>query len=396
MPSLIPVPQPEAMEATGKHAAWRRWARMAIPLALAGGLSALATTRALAADPGNGQAACRRDLEFIPGFLLENDTGAPEHLRRLGGPALDKAMAEARDRIAADPTGAECRSILKRYVRAWRPGHIDVSPAPGKAPGDAATLPAEPPARPGLASLRWLSDRTVLVTLPTFDPAEREHLERLLASQRRRLDRTPNWILDIRDNDGGSDSTYASLLEAIMVSPRMEVGAEFLSTPANIANTAGLCEVYGDASCASAVAPLVDAMRGARPGDYVLPPGRKEAASVERDHRAPREAPRRVGVLVDRECFSSCEQFVLSVRQSYNVKLFGRRTAGSLDYSNLRPQVLPSGERLLWYATSRSLRLPYLPVDAAGIPPDVYLPPAAAGADPAAEIERVRAWLEAP
>ena len=107
------------METTGRHAAWRRWACLAIPVALAGGLSALATTRALAADPGNGQGACRRDLEFIPGFLLENDTGAPEHIRRLGGPALDKAMAEARDRIAADPTGAECRSILKSYVRAW-------------------------------------------------------------------------------------------------------------------------------------------------------------------------------------------------------------------------------------------------------------------------------------
>jgi hypothetical protein len=84
------------------------------------------------------------------------------------------------------------------------------------------------------------------------------------------------------------------------------------------------------------------------------------------------------------------------VRQSANVKLFGRRTAGVLDYSNVRPQALPSGGRLLWYATSRSLRLPYLPVDAAGISPDIYLPPAAPGADPAAEIERVRAWLEAP
>jgi hypothetical protein len=215
-------------------------------------------------------------------------------------------------------------------------------------------------------------------------------------SQRRRLDRTPNWILDIRDNDGGSDSTYASLLDAIVISPRVEVGAEFLSTPANIANTQGVCRVYQDKSCEAAVAPLVSAMKAARPGDYVRPPGVTEAVSVRRDHRAPREAPRRVGVVIDQACASSCEQFVLSVRQSYNVKLFGRRTAGSLDYSNLRPQVLPSGERLLWYATSRSLRLPHLPVDAAGIPPDVYLPPAAAGADPAAEIVRVRAWLEAP
>jgi hypothetical protein len=373
---------------------------MMIPLVLAGGLSAVATTGALAADPANGQAACRADLEFIPGFLVENDAGAPEHLKRLGAPALDKALAEARQGIAADPSGADCLSLLNRYVRAWRGGHIAVSPGPEAnpaeaTPDEAASAPSEPSAKSGRSTLRWLSDRTVLITLPTFDPGERDPLEGLLASHRRRLSQTPNWILDIRENDGGADLTYAPLLEAIVISPRVEVGAEFLSTPANIVNTRGLCRVYQDKSCEAAVAPLVAAMQAARPGDYVRPPGVTEAVTVKRDHRAPSEAPRRVAVVIDQACGSSCEQFVLSVRQSANVKLFGRRTAGVLDYSNVRPQALPSGSRLLWYATSRSLRLPYLPVDAAGIPPDIYLPPAAPGADPAAEIERVRAWLEA-
>jgi hypothetical protein len=374
---------------------------MGIPLALAGALSCVAATCALAADAGNGQGACRADLEFIPGFLLENDAGAPEHLQRLGALALDKALADARQGIAADPAGGDCLTILNRYVRAWRAGHIAVSPGPEAnpaeaTPDEAASAPSEASSKAGRSTLRWLSDRTVLITLPTFDPAERDPLQGLLASHRRRLNQTPNWILDIRDNDGGADLTYAPLLDAIVISPRVEVGAAFLSTPANIANTQGLCRVYQDTSCEAAVAPLVAAMQAARPGDYVRPPGVTEAVTVKRDHRAPREAPRRVAVVIDQACGSSCEQFVLSVRQSYNVKLFGRRTAGSLDYSNLRPQVLPSGKRLLWYATSRSLRLPYLPVDAAGIPPDVYLPPVAAGADPGAEIERVRAWLEAP
>jgi C-terminal processing protease CtpA/Prc len=62
------------------------------------------------------------------------------------------------------------------------------------------------------------------------------------------------------------------------------------------------------------------------------------------------------------------------VRQSFNVKLVGRRSHGSLDYSNLRPRPLPSGERMLMYAISRTNRLPGLPVDVAGVPPDIYLP----------------------
>jgi C-terminal processing protease CtpA/Prc len=101
-----------------------------------------------------------------------------------------------------------------------------------------------------------------------------------------------------------------------------------------------------------------------------------------------------VAILIDGGCASSCEQFLLTTRQSFNVKLIGRRTYGSLDFSNLRPFALPSGERLLWYATSRSLRIPDLPVDLAGIPPDIYLPLAKGDHAKEEEVNRVQSWLE--
>ena len=104
--------------------------------------------------------------------------------------------------------------------------------------------------------------------------------------------------------------------------------------------------------------------------------------------------PSRVAVLIDHDCGSSCEEFALVARQSFQVKLIGRRTYGSLDYSNLRPFELPSGQRRLWYATSRSKRIPGNPVDIAGVPPDIYLPrETGAGAD-RDEVLRVQRWLE--
>ena len=101
-----------------------------------------------------------------------------------------------------------------------------------------------------------------------------------------------------------------------------------------------------------------------------------------------------MAVLADARCGSSCEQFLLTVRQGVAVKLVGRsRSAGVLDYSNMRPFDLPSGTRRLWYATSRSNRLPALPLDGMGIAPDVYLP-GPAPADARADIARVQRWLE--
>lgn len=83
--------------------------------------------------------------------------------------------------------------------------------------------------------------------------------------------------------------------------------------------------------------------------------------------------PSRVAILIDRGCASSCEESVLDARQSFNVKLIGQHTFGSLDYSNLRPHDLPSEARRIWYATTRSTSIPGLTVDVAGVPPDIYL-----------------------
>ncbi|MEC4727529.1 hypothetical protein HWQ46_18455 [Shewanella sp. D64] len=104
--------------------------------------------------------------------------------------------------------------------------------------------------------------------------------------------------------------------------------------------------------------------------------------------------PSRVAILIARSCGSSCEQFLLTARQSFNVKLLGSRTYGSLDYSNLRPHLLPSGNFELSYATSKSLRLPHLPVDIAGVIPDIYLPSIEDEDGERLDVIRVKNWLE--
>jgi hypothetical protein len=80
-------------------------------------------------------------------------------------------------------------------------------------------------------------------------------------------------------------------------------------------------------------------------------------------------------VLVDGRCASTCEQFLLDARQSRKVKILGdRSTRGLLDYGNALTTPLPSGERRMHVPTTRSRRLPAIPLDLAGIMPDVRLP----------------------
>ena len=184
------------------------------------------------------------------------------------------------------------------------------------------------------------------------------------------------------------------LLPWIASGERVDVGVEWLSTPANIASQETICALYapGNASCTAHMAQAVTRMRSVQPGQFVAQNADGPMAYAPFSGQAGQ--PARVAVLVDRDCGSSCEQFLLAARQSFRVKLIGRNSGGALDYSNLRMQPLPSGLRQLAYATSRSTRLPHLQVDLDGIMPDIYLPPPKDEAGRADEIVRVRRWLE--
>lgn len=355
-------------------------------------LATLAAGPAQAATPAE---ACLQDLRALPGFLLENDTGARQHLAQKGPAYFDQALASASAAAASANDEAACNVALSEYLGKWRKGHLQVVPESAlrqdKAAGGATLATAMPVRSP---SLRLLSSHTALLTLPSFFPQYANAIADLLASKRDALASRPNWIIDVRRNNGGSDSSYAPLLQWIASGERVNIGGEWLSTPANIANQEGICTLYapGDASCTSYMAQTVTRMRSVQAGQFVA---QSEAGPVSyAGFSGAAVQPARVALLIDRDCASSCEQFLLEARQSFRVKLIGRNSNGALDYSNLRMQALPSGLRHVAYATSRSARLPHLQVDLDGIMPDIYLPPPKDEAGRAEEVLRVQRWLE--
>ena len=355
-------------------------------------LATFAASPAQAATPAE---ACLQDLRALPGFLLGNDTGAGQHLAQKGQAYFDQALASASEAAAKANDEDACNVVLSEYLGKWRRGHLQV------VPNKALRLDqASPNATPAAAaqdrspSLRLLSSHTALLTLPSFFPQYAKAIADLLTSKRSELKRRRNWIIDIRRNNGGDDSSYAPLLPWIASGERVDVGVEWLSTPANIASQETICALYapGNASCTAHMAQAATRMRSVQPGQFVAQNADGPMAYAPFSGQAGQ--PARVAVLVDRDCGSSCEQFLLAARQSFRVKLIGRNSGGALDYSNLRIQPLPSGLRQLAYATSRSARLPHLQVDLGGIQPDIYLPPPKDEAGRDDEIVRVQRWLE--
>ncbi len=354
-------------------------------------LAVVLSVVAIAARAGEIADRCLADLDALPGFLLVNDAGGRD-IAAQRGRALDEALERARERAREAVDDAACIDALRGYLRAWRHGHLSVVALRSTETAGATPPPTISDAR--VPRFRVLSAQTALLTLPTFGDRYAPLIEGLIAAHRREIVARPNLIIDVRRNNGGSDSSYAPILPFVAANVTRTPNAEFLATPANIAASEAVCKLpeVAAAVCARFMAPVIEAMKAAPTGSYVLPSG---APRIEVE--VPRRVlatPRRVAVMIDRTCGSSCEEFVLLVRQSFKAKTFGRPTAGSLDYSNLRPHDLPSGTRRLFYATSRSLRLPTYPIDAAGIAPDQLLPTPENDAAFAAEVETVRGVLE--
>jgi len=83
--------------------------------------------------------------------------------------------------------------------------------------------------------------------------------------------------------------------------------------------------------------------------------------------------PKNVAVVHNHNNGSSDEQFLLSVKQSKKVKLFGTTTYGILDISNLNIVYSPCENFLMQYGLTKSRRIPGMTIDNIGVQPDYYI-----------------------
>jgi hypothetical protein len=270
------------------------------------------------------------------------------------------------DRLQAESSGASshqaCLSVLRRWVAFFRDSHLMVEPRVGR-PAPQASEVTEAP-----ASLVRLDRNTVVLRLRTFGYEDIATVQGVIAAATPALDHTDNLVLDLRDNSGGSDFAWQGLLPLVYTGPIHAVATSLYSTPDNIAR---LEEQEANPSLSPAVRAWLQneiAMMRAHPGEFVRQPDPTYTAERVLPY------PKRVAVLVNRGCASSCEQLVLALRQSKKVTIYGEPTAGALDYANLVAAEVPGGQFDLVYPVSRSQRLPAEPVDGRGIAPDVAIP----------------------
>lgn len=217
-----------------------------------------------------------------------------------------------------------------------------------------------------------LDDRTVYLRISSFEYEAKNAIDSVINAYRQEILSTPNLIIDLRNNGGGSDASFEEIIPFLYTNPIRTVGVEYLSTPLNNQRMLEFAHdtVYGfDAEFKQWAADAYITLEKQH-GKFVNLD--TVVVTVETmDTIYP--YPASVGIIINGGNGSTTEQFLLAAMQSRKVKLFGTTTFGSLDISNMHFVKSPCGNLELGYCLSKSLRIPEMAIDEKGLSPDYYL-----------------------
>jgi hypothetical protein len=178
---------------------------------------------------------------------------------------------------------------------------------------------------------------------------------------------TPYLIIDLRNNQGGHAMTLEPILPILYTKPILRDGLYVRASYDNIAlykegvSDPNLSEK--DHESFKRITKLMEQNIGklikVAEGDTIT-------------YKSIYPYPKRVGIIVNKKTTSAAELFLLWAKQSKKVTIFGSRTRGALDYSEVgRPRALPCPYLQFYCPMGKSEHNIYPYIDNVGILPDV-------------------------
>jgi hypothetical protein len=238
---------------------------------------------------------------------------------------------------------------------------------------------------------------TLLFTITDF--ADPDAIVKLVNDNRDLLASADQWIIDVRVNYGGSDSSYYPLMPYIMPEEGVELADRedtmlFNCTHSNASRF--LAETF----------PELEGIQGEEAKQFLKVFIReweknKGKGFVEFDFEdivpdtfvKGTNNPKLVAVLSDYMCGSSGDSFVELCKKSSKVRVIGRATKGLNDYANLISRNWDEGFQFM-YPTSRLSRIDRgMGMTGKGIAPDLYVPWTPEHLNRDADLEKALEWL---
>ncbi|NSL89997.1 hypothetical protein ECE50_024365 [Chitinophaga sp. Mgbs1] len=247
-------------------------------------------------------------------------------------------------------------------AQGWKKVGRNVVAAPRKVTAAEVLFPEE---TSGNAYYRQLDSSTGYLRLKSVSAAS---IDSVISAHSGQLRRNARMVLDLRDNNGGTDLVYRSIRPLLYTGPWQLEGDDFLATPENIRRF--------EQEVAAAES---------------LPSGEREKYRqlIHRSDTAPGKFipftpdetitlpevlpyPARIAVIMNRNSAGAAEQLIIESRKSSKVKRLGEPATGAADAAGCCHKQFYSPDLILAWPVTRSRRITAGEVaDGKGIQPDV-------------------------
>ena len=309
---------------------------------------------------------CKTDLSFLL-ERYENDYSGFQDFKA-AHPDHAKEFQTFIERSASSNEVLKCHELIGEFIAYLNNGHVVYGVLEDNPKFEELYEYDDSDEYP---SLEFPDSKTAVLAIKTGNLEYKIDLDTLISAHQTQLDRIEHLIIDLRGNSGGGDDTYNNVIPFIYTNPIVSHGAYLWTSNNNI----GLFEQYLyhpdlPEDTRESIEKIVNEGK-AHPNSFVLL-GESETDTLEL--QVNNTFPKKVSILIDGECMSATEEFLLKAKQSSKTTIYGYESSGgALDYSNLNPVYTPSGYWYVTIPTTRSGRLPHSPVDPDGIAPDVLV-----------------------
>jgi len=179
-----------------------------------------------------------------------------------------------------------------------------------------------------------------------------------------------NLIIDIRNNAGGTISSFFPLLPFFADKPMVTVGAYKLCSQDLIDDALADKKFYESKNDSNKINDLVKSIKR-------MEEHKNQFIYLKPDTIVFKKTPskiKHVALVVNHTCRSAAELMVLYLKQQGAVKTFGENTGGAVDYLDLLTYRLPVSNLILWTGTTkREITAAQPGYDKHGIQPDVAI-----------------------
>lgn len=183
---------------------------------------------------------------------------------------------------------------------------------------------------------RELDPETVYIRIPTFSADWYAKLDTFYRKYDSLIVSRPNLIIDVRNNGGGSDACVWPLVKYIYTKPFRNDNVDVYVTPENIRKSVAWYEehkndtVNFDKAYFNEVLAEIEVMKNA-PAQSFIPRSQGEWVTLE----TAQEVPRKVAVITNKHCASSCETLLFIARESDKTIIVGENSGGYVGYGEV-------------------------------------------------------------